>query len=883
MQLTAPYHPSLGTRHAGVSSRAGAAHADPRRARGACRFPAAALPRRGGAWEWLIGPVVILLGVSATMSSSASERDARPGDRPAEIHGAAAPETVIFTENSSPTGAETSRDLDLDRLRKRAAETQAKADASGDPQDARAAALAWIRVSETLQAQGEYRGALAPLDRARASSVESSADGASERQPDALADAMIEAAMGNLLLVLAPADEAERVLTAALAKAREVDAPALIAAVLVNLGNARVMRAGESAPSETQRLLRAAFEAYQEADRTLASGPDRLAQARARASAARVAVDLEDEDPEASWRAAEALVAQVDAASDRAALWLHGATTLALAESRGQADGADGAAASESDPGEARPAARLRIHGLLVRALELAESERDDRLRGYALLQLATLYREEQRDEDARALVERALRSAGRTDDPVLAWRAWLARARLERAAGRRAAALAAYSEALEEIEEIRHRRAAHYGSDPTIGHAEAQRAYLEAVDLLLARAAERAGDRDDLAAPDEQASPATRAAIEADLALAQRTLERLKADELRDYFDDECVDAALREEVEAGQVDPDSVLVYPIPLPDRLELLVSSRHGRQRVSIPVSAEEIASTAQRFRQELQNRMTRRHLRPARKLYDWLIRPLEPSLRRWGTRTLVFVPGGPLRTVPMAALHDGERYLIERFAVAMTPGLDLTHPRPVDRGKPLALLGGLSESVAGFEALPEVADELDTLSRIVEGTILIDERFNPESVEKELGRKPFSVVHIASHAGFESADEAYVLTHSGKISVGRFAETLSLFRDRDQPLELLMLSACETAEGDERAALGLSGIGVKAGARSAVGSLWLVSDEAARSLSTRFYRALFEDGASRAEALRQAQRALLAQDAYRHPFYWAPFILIGNWL
>jgi CHAT domain-containing protein len=449
----------------------------------------------------------------------------------------------------------------------------------------------------------------------------------------------------------------------------------------------------------------------------------------------------------------------------------------------------------------------------------------------------------------------------------------------MDRAAGRRAAALAAYAEALEEVDEIRQRRGVAYGADPSTQHEVAQRAYLEYVDLLLARAAE---DEHDPAGPGPS-SATMREAVEADLALAQRTLEQSKVDELRDYFDDECVDAALREEVEAGQVDPDSVLVYPIPLPDRLELLVSSRHGRQRFSVPVTADEIATTAQRFRQDLQNRMTRRHLRPARQLYDWLIRPLASSLAKWNTKTLVFVPGGPLRAVPMAALHDGDRYLIEAFAVAMTPGLDLTHPRPVDRSEALALFGGLSESVDGFEALPEVAGELATLSQILEGTILIDERFNPETVRKELGRRPFSVVHIASHAGFESADEAYVLTHDGKISVDQFAETISLFRDRDQPLELLMLSACETAEGDERAALGLSGIGVKAGARSAVGSLWLVSDEAARGLSTRFYRALFEDGASRAEALRSAQLELLAQDAYRHPFYWAPFILIGNWL
>jgi len=154
----------------------------------------------------------------------------------------------------------------------------------------------------------------------------------------------------------------------------------------------------------------------------------------------------------------------------------------------------------------------------------------------------------------------------------------------------------------------------------------------------------------------------------------------------------------------------------------------------------------------------------------------------------------------------------------------------------------------------------------------------------KDLERALETEPYSAVHIASHASFgENSDDSFILTHDGQISLDQLAAYVGLFRFREKPLDLLMLSACETAAGDDRAALGLSGIAVKAGARSAVGSLWPVNDEAASVLVEHFYQGLHEPGLSRAQALRRAQLAQLADRRYRHPAYWAPFILISNWL
>jgi len=163
-------------------------------------------------------------------------------------------------------------------------------------------------------------------------------------------------------------------------------------------------------------------------------------------------------------------------------------------------------------------------------------------------------------------------------------------------------------------------------------------------------------------------------------------------------------------------------------------------------------------------------------------------------------------------------------------------------------------------------------------------VLVDEAFTAGRVQRELDAQPFSVVHIATHGEFGSrAEDFFLLTYEGRLTLDDLARSVGAFRFREKPLDLIVLSACDTAAGDAKAALGLAGVAVKAGARSAVGSLWKVSDEATALLFAELYRALREPGTSRAEALRRAQRTLLADRRYRHPFYWSAFLLLNSWL
>jgi CHAT domain-containing protein len=282
---------------------------------------------------------------------------------------------------------------------------------------------------------------------------------------------------------------------------------------------------------------------------------------------------------------------------------------------------------------------------------------------------------------------------------------------------------------------------------------------------------------------------------------------------------------------------------------------------------------------------VQDRNSSEYLGPAIKLYDWLIRPIEPELERLHPDTLVFVSTGSLRGVPLGALRDAldGTFLVEKYALAIAPGLTLTAPRPLGAGPTPALKAGLSESVQGYPALASVPRELASVDALFPGPTLLNERFVESQLEQTLGGSAFGIVHIASHAEFHGGiDDAFIVTFDGKLGMKRLAQLVGMTEFRDQPLELLALSACQTAAGDERAALGLAGVAVKAGARSTLASLWYIEDEASGKLMAEFYAGLAKPGVTRAAALQRAQLALLSDPKFRHPVTWAPFLLIGSW-
>jgi CHAT domain-containing protein len=234
---------------------------------------------------------------------------------------------------------------------------------------------------------------------------------------------------------------------------------------------------------------------------------------------------------------------------------------------------------------------------------------------------------------------------------------------------------------------------------------------------------------------------------------------------------------------------------------------------------------------------------------------------------------------------MAALHDGQQYLVERYSVALTPGLRLLNPQPLQKQGLSTLAAGLTQERHGFSALPNVGLELQEIQSEVASRLLLNQEFTSTMLQAQIQASAFPIVHLATHGQFSSnADETFVLAWDKPIKVNELG---ALLRDResltDKVIELLVLSACETAAGDKRAALGLAGIAVQAGARSTLASLWSLDDESGAQLMGQFYRVLANTKVSKAEALRQAQLSLLKDPNFRHPRYWAPYVLVGNWL
>jgi CHAT domain-containing protein len=654
----------------------------------------------------------------------------------------------------------------------------------------------------------------------------------------------IAVASGSLAITLqaagAPAG-ARQALERSLEVAQALDDPVIEATTLINWGNLMAAEVGPDVP------LARAIEAYTEAARLAAEAGRPSLAARASINAARLLARTGE--MAAARDQLNDAVAELENAPDADALAFELISAGLIARDLA------GASGSRQD--------LLFAHDLLSRAASLAQETGDARTESYALGYLGELYMSQGRDEEALRLSRRALflAQSEQAREALYRWQ-WQV-GRLLARNDEREAAIQAYEGAVETLQSIRQDLPAF---DPETGRSLFRQTvgpvYLELADLLLQRAGERG-------------VPA-----QADLIDARRVVEQLKTAELEDYFRDNCV-ALLQSQVRPiDEMAERSAALYPIILPDRLELLLSVADGLLRATVPVSAEELGAEARSLREALVSFQD--PLPQAQKLHGWLIAPFADALAERRIETLIFVPDGALRLIPLSVLHDGERYVIERFALATAPGLSLIDPRPISLTEIRPLVSGLTEEVQGFPPLPSVERELESIVRLYGGTVLKDEAFNEERLRAELEAASYTVIHIASHAQFASdPDDTFLLTHDGRIAMDELETLLKVSEFREDPVELITLSACETAAGDDRAALGLAGIAVKAGARSAVATMWLVDDVAAARLSEEFYKNLGDPALTKAKALQRAQLALLKD--FREPFIWAPFLLIGNWL
>jgi CHAT domain-containing protein len=238
---------------------------------------------------------------------------------------------------------------------------------------------------------------------------------------------------------------------------------------------------------------------------------------------------------------------------------------------------------------------------------------------------------------------------------------------------------------------------------------------------------------------------------------------------------------------------------------------------------------------------------------------------------------------------MSALYDGKQFLVEKYAVSLVLGLEVRDPVPLNRSNLKVLAASLTDPPEGFQQyarLPNVNPEVDEIQKSgVSVTSIRDQNFTTAEFNKNLNQDSFQVVHLATHGQFGAdRNSTYILTANGAIYVN---ELDKLFRNlrgtQAKAVDLLVFSACKTATGNDRAVLGIAGTTVRAGAQSAIAGLWSLADASSADFSKVLYQNLGKSGVTRAEALRQAQLALLKDGRFAHPRYWAPYVLVGSWL
>ncbi|NEP77159.1 MAG: CHAT domain-containing protein [Okeania sp. SIO3B3] len=360
-------------------------------------------------------------------------------------------------------------------------------------------------------------------------------------------------------------------------------------------------------------------------------------------------------------------------------------------------------------------------------------------------------------------------------------------------------------------------------------------------------------------------------------------------------------------------QTENNSAIIYVTAYSEELQLVLYTPGNTPIVkTIPdVKREELIELVLQLRFYItkpEERYTQKYLLPAQKLYDRLIAPLSTEIEAANVNTLLFSMDEGLRTLPVAALHDGKEFLVEKYSLSLIPSISLmdSNYRTLEDTRVLAM--GASEFI-GKIPLPAVPVELETISqKLWKGKKFLNQEFTYNNLLAQRQNYPYPIIHLATHAEFRAgkANKSYIqLWGDEQLRLDQMRE----LGWNQPPVELLVLSACRTAFGDKNAELGFAGLAVAAGVKSALASVWYVSDEGTLGLMTEFYVHL-NKSKIKSEALRQAQLAMLRGEVVivegqlkgsgsygsvllpsalrkfenknlSHPYYWAGFTMVGS--
>jgi CHAT domain-containing protein len=560
-----------------------------------------------------------------------------------------------------------------------------------------------------------------------------------------------------------------------------------------------------------------------------------------------------------------------------------------------------------------------KVEAILQQALQQAQTIRDQLGESYVLGYLAQYYGQQRKIEQAIALTDEALRLAEaenvNTDvrEITYLWQAQMGQ--LLEQQGNNSEAIAAYTAAFNTLQSLRTDLNANNQVVQFDFLQEVKPVYLKLANLLLTTDNQPQSLK---SLTDINSTTPQKTNSNPNLELARQVIESLQLAELDNFFQDPCLETA-NNAVTIDDLDPQAAVIYPIVLSDRLEVILSvPGKSLQKFttavsettvnetldllydtlynqSIDNSAVNIFSTIPLNPKELEENVNTL-LPTLQQVYSWLIKPLATELQSQQIQTLVFVLNGRLQNVPMAALYDGQQYLLEQYSVALAPSLQLINTLSIPRNQVKVLAAGLSEQVEIqgeiFPALTNVTEELKQIQTIFpQSQELLNQEFTVSGIEQKL-QSGFPVIHLATHAVFSSDPQRTFIVAGDRsiININTFNNLLSS-SNTTKP-ELIVLSACDTATGDERATLGLAGVAVRSGS-STLASLWSVGDASTAQLMSQFYREFNNPSVKKVAALQKAQLSLIQslranpplpelKQLPPHPYYWAAYVLVGNW-
>ena len=646
--------------------------------------------------------------------------------------------------------------------------------------------------------------------------------------------------LGDVLHALGELEQAKIVLQQSLEAAQKLQLGAEIAATQLSLGNNAIALAVKNSPQPNLRsqFIQAALTAYQAAENT----PSPFGQIQARLNQLSLLVETGKTAAALTlWQSQKSAVMRLP--PTRAGVYAQvnfARSLLKLAKINVNPD-------------------YRAIEEILTAALERAKALGDAKFQAYVLASWGRLYELQQQWIPAANITNQGLRLVQPLTAPDIAYQLFWQLGRINKAQGDVENAIAHYSQATKILSSLR--------SDLVTINPDVQFSFRESVEPVYRELVSL------LLQPN---------ANQENIKQARQTIESLQLAELDNFFQDAC---AIAKPKQIDEIDPTAAVFYPIILSDRLEVILSLPNQPLRHYATIKSQsELEQTFIDTRTSLRRTAFDQERLPlAQKIYDWLIRPAESDLIQNNIKTLVFVLDGALRNLPMAALYDGQQYLVQKYNIALTPGLQLLEPRRLTREQLRALTAALSEARQGFPPLPATATEVQQISAEVPARVLLNQQFTRPNLQQLIRAVPYPVLHLATHGQFSSnADDTFILSWDDRINVKQLDGLLRVRELGQRPIELLVLSACETAAGDNRAALGLAGIAIRSGARSTVATLWQVNDESTAIFMAEFYKQLANKGVNKAAALRKAQLALLSQSQYQNPYFWAPFVLVGNW-